>query len=67
MEKITLQVKGMSCAHCEKAVINALTDIGVQSVTASAQNNTVAITYDSSTLTLDSIKNEINDMGYACS
>jgi len=67
MEEITLQVSGMSCAHCEKAVINTLTDMGVQSVTASAQNDTVEITYDPSVLTLDTIKNELNSIGYTCS
>jgi len=66
MEKITLQVKGMSCAHCEKAVVNALVDMGVQCAVANAENNTVEITYDPSILTLDSIKNELNDMGYTC-
>ena len=66
MEKITLKVTGMSCAHCEKAVVNGLTDIGAQIVTASAQNNTVEVTYDPATLSPESIKNEINDMGYVC-
>jgi len=66
MEKITLQVEGMSCAHCEKAVVNALTDLGVSNVIASAQSNTVEFTYDSTVVTLDSIKNELNDMGYVC-
>jgi len=66
MEQITLQVEGMSCAHCEKAVVNALTDMGAQNVIASAQNNTVEFTYDSAILVLDRIKNELNDMGYVC-
>jgi len=66
MEKITLKVSGMSCAHCEKAVVNALTDIGANNVNACAQNNTVEITYDQAVLTLDSIKTELNDMGYVC-
>ena len=66
MKKVTLKVGGMSCAHCEKAIVNALTDIGVQNVIASAQNNTVELTYDSSALSLDIIKGELNDMGYVC-
>ena len=66
MEKVTLQVKGMSCAHCEKAVVNALVDMGVQCATANAKNSMVEITYDPSLLTLDSMKNELNDMGYMC-
>jgi len=66
MEKITLQVMGMNCAHCEKAVINALTDMGAKNVAVSAQSSTVEVTYDPANVTLDSIKNEINDMGYTC-
>ena len=65
MQTITLTVTGMSCQHCEKAVINALEDIGVTSVTASAKNNSVEITFDSNKISLESIKNEISDVGYA--
>jgi len=65
MEKIILQVEGMSCAHCEKAVVNALTDMGAHSVSALAKDNTVEITYNPSVLSLDAIKDELDDMGYA--
>ena len=66
MEKITLKVTGMSCAHCEKAVVNALTDLGVTSVVANATSDTVEITYNASVLLLESIKDELSDMGYQC-
>ena len=66
MENSILQISGMSCAHCEKAVINALTDISVHSVTACAKNGTVEISYDPSVVSLERIKAEINDMGYEC-
>ena len=64
MEKITLSVHGMSCGHCEKAVINALEDIGVPNAAASSANNTVELEYDSSKISLDAIKAEIIDCGY---
>jgi len=64
MEKITLQVNGMSCAHCEKAVVNALTDLGAANVVASAKNSTVEFAYNPTTLSLADIKNELTDMGY---
>ena len=64
MEKITLQVTGMSCAHCETAIVNELTDMGAAGVAASAENNTVEITYDPAVVSLEAMKNEISDMGY---
>ena len=64
MQKITLAVTGMSCAHCEKAVTNALEDIGVASVTASAKNNTVEVEFDPVRISLEAIKNEISETGY---
>jgi len=66
MEKITLKVTGMSCAHCEKAAVNALTDLGATCVAANAADGTVEITYDTAVLSLESIKDELNDMGYQC-
>ena len=64
MEKVTLQVQGMTCAHCEKAVKNALTDLGVKSVKASAKKQTVDIVFDAGMVTLEEIKNEIKELGY---
>ena len=66
MENITLQVSGMSCGHCEKAVVNALEDLGVQHVLASAQAGTVVLDFDPATVSLEQIKGEINDIGYVC-
>ena len=64
MEMITLNVKGMSCAHCEKAVVDGLTEIGVSEVTASATSSTVKIGFDQSKTSIVKIKAEIKDMGY---
>ncbi|MCL1996650.1 MAG: cation transporter [Defluviitaleaceae bacterium] len=64
MKKISLTVEGMSCSHCEKAVINALEDLGVSSVKASAQNSLVDIEFDESKLSLETIKKEIVETGY---
>ena len=64
MQKIILEVSGMSCAHCEKAVINALSDLGVKSVKASAKKGTVDITFSPEAVTLEKIKAEINEIGY---
>ena len=64
MQKITLQVEGMSCAHCEKAVVNALTDLGAKSVKASAKKKTVEVTFSPEIITQQEIEAEIKEMGY---
>jgi len=64
MDKLTLQVSGMSCGHCEKAVVNALTDIGAAKVTANAKKGWVEVTFDPAQLTVDAIKKEIAETGY---
>lgn len=66
MEKISLNVTGMSCSHCEKAVISALEDIGATEVKASAMARTVHVTFDPAKLTEEAIKKEITEMGYSC-
>lgn len=64
MQTISLKVTGMSCAHCEKAVTNALEDLGVASVTASAKHNLVEVTFDSGKVSADDIQAEIANVGY---
>ena len=64
MENIILKVTGMSCAHCERAVTNALEDIGVASVTASAKDNEVVVSFDPDKVSAEDIKNEIVEAGY---
>ena len=67
MTEIILNVTGMSCQHCEKAVVNALEDIGVAETVADAKNNTVKVLFDGSVISLDKIKAEIIEVGYAIS
>jgi len=64
MEKIQLKVAGMSCQHCEKAVVNILLDIGAEAVTADAKSGLVDVEFDPTHLTVDVIKKEIFDEGY---
>jgi len=64
MQKVTLEVGGMTCAHCEKAVQNALIDLGVDTVKASAGEKTVEVSFSPVTVTLEDIKKEIKEMGY---
>ena len=64
MEKIILHVEGMSCAHCERAVKNALTDLGAKSVKASSKKNSVEVTFSPEIITPEGIKDEITALGY---
>ena len=64
MVKTTLNVSGMSCSHCERAIINALTDIGVNAVAVSLAENTVTVEFDETKISLDAIKAEIIETGY---
>ncbi|MCL2572466.1 MAG: cation transporter [Defluviitaleaceae bacterium] len=64
MERIILEVTGMSCAHCEKAVKNALEDLGVKNANASAKKNIVEVTFDPQVVNQEQIKSEIKELGY---
>jgi copper chaperone len=55
MQQITLQVNGMSCAHCVNSVEKALKEIGA-SGEVDLQGNTVTVNYDESRLSLDAIQ-----------
>lgn len=62
MKKIILNVEGMSCAHCERAVKNAVEELdGVESVNVDLNGKTVEIEYDSSKLSFESFKAVIEE------
>ena len=65
MEKVTLNVEGMSCSHCEHAVITAVESLnGVASVEVSLAEKTVTIEYDAGKVTTDDFKAAIENQGY---
>lgn len=65
MEKTTLNVSGMTCGHCEKAVKDAVSELdGVQKVEVSLDNGTVAVEYDASKTSEAQMKEAIEDQGY---
>ncbi|WP_019244143.1 MULTISPECIES: copper chaperone CopZ [Bacillus] len=65
MEKATLNVKGMSCGHCVKAVEGSVGELtGVQSVKVHLNDGKVDVEFDSSVVTLEAIKETIDDQGY---
>ena len=65
METTILQVKGMSCGHCVKAVEGSLGELnGVQSVIVTLETGEVKVQYDSAMVTLEKIKETIDEQGY---
>lgn len=65
MEKVTLNVSGMSCGHCVKAIEGSVGELkGVSNVKVHLDNGTVDVEFNSSEVSLDSIKETIDDQGY---
>ena len=65
MEKILLNVEGMSCSHCVKAVTNAVEGLnGVKFVEVNLESKTASIEYDSEKITPELIKKAIEEEGY---
>ncbi|MEI3605718.1 copper chaperone CopZ [Pseudogracilibacillus sp. SE30717A] len=65
MEKITLQVQGMSCGHCVNSIEGSVGNLnGVKSVKVNLNAGTVDVEFDADTVSLDDIKNEIEEQGY---
>lgn len=65
MEKVTLNVQGMSCGHCVKAVEGSVGELnGVNSVKVDLKANTVDVEFNNQEVTLDKIKETIDDQGY---
>lgn len=64
-EKIQLKVDGMSCGHCVKAVENGVGDLnGVQNVNVNLEKGLVDVDFDHSKVTIENIKEAIEEEGY---
>ena len=64
-ETVLLNVEGMSCSHCEKAVKEALGEIsGVISVSVNLDEGKVAVDYDTTGVNEEQIKETIIEAGY---
>lgn len=65
MDVKTLNVEGMSCSHCENSVKKAVGALdGVGSVEVDLKGNKVTVEFDSAKVSVDDIKNAIEDQGY---
>jgi len=65
MDDITLNVSGMSCEHCVKAVNNALSGLsGVKDIRVSLKDGKVSFSHDPAKAPLEKIKAAIIEEGY---
>lgn len=63
--EMTLQVNGMTCGHCEKAVKGALGELeGIQGVDVDLASGKVDVVYDDSLVTKNEMKEAIEEQGY---
>jgi copper chaperone len=63
MQHATLQVSGMSCQHCVNSVEKALKQIGAAG-RVDLKANSVAVEFDESKLSLEKVKEAIEEQGY---
>lgn len=63
MKQVTLTVEGMSCNHCVNSVKGALKNVGA-SGRVDLASNTVAIEYDENKVSLEALKEAIEEQGY---
>lgn len=63
MATITLKVNGMSCNHCVMSVEKALKEIGANGSVDLASKQ-VTVEYDDAAISLETIKEAIEDQGY---
>jgi len=65
MEKVTLNVQGMSCGHCVKAVEGSVGALkGISSVKVDLKAAKVDVEFNDQEVSLDQIKETIEDQGY---
>ncbi|MBS4211353.1 MULTISPECIES: copper chaperone CopZ [Neobacillus] len=65
MENVTLNVSGMSCGHCVKAVEGSVGKLdGVKNVSVKLDIGQVDVEFDPNLVSLSTIKETIDDQGY---
>ncbi len=65
LNQVTLQVQGMSCGHCVKAVETNVGNLdGVEQVKVYLESGKVDVSYEENKVSLDKIKETIDEQGY---
>ena len=66
MTEKLLQVPEVHCDHCKSSIEGAVGDLnGVSRVEVSIPDTSVDVTFDEETVTLEAIKETIEEQGYA--
>ncbi len=63
MSTVTLKVEGMSCNHCVNSIEGALKEIGAAGK-VDLGSKQVKVSYDDSKISLEAIKEAIEEQGY---
>lgn len=64
MQSVTLNVEGMSCNHCVNSIEGALKNLGAKG-NVDLAGEKVNVEFDENKLTLETIKEAIEDQGYS--
>lgn len=65
VNQVTLNVQGMSCGHCVNAVESNVGKIdGVEQVKVNLESGKVDVLFDNKKVTVEKIKDTIDDQGY---
>jgi len=65
MQNLTLNVQGMSCGHCVNAIEGSVGQLaGVEQVKVNLADAQVHLAFNESQISLDKIKETIEDQGY---
>lgn len=65
MEKFIFHVGGMSCQHCVKAVTDSVSALpGVEEIAVELLDKTATVVFDPEQVSLETIKEAIEDQGY---
>ncbi|MFL0584342.1 copper chaperone CopZ [Solibacillus silvestris] len=65
MQNVTLNVQGMSCGHCVKAIEGSVGQLeGVNEVKVKLDAAQVEVSFNETQVSIETIKETINDQGY---
>ncbi|HWO76761.1 MAG TPA: copper chaperone CopZ [Bacillus sp. (in: firmicutes)] len=65
MQSIVLDVKGMSCGHCVRAIEGAVGGLnGVEKVAVALEEGKVEVEFSPDKVTIEQIKEAIDEEGY---
>ncbi|MEI4768984.1 copper chaperone CopZ [Psychrobacillus sp. FJAT-51614] len=65
VNQVTIQVQGMSCGHCVNAIEGSVGKLdGVEQVKVHLESGNVDVSFNEEKVTVEEIKETIDDQGY---